>query len=343
MVLAMAASGAQGDTRAAMLKSLGLDPTADPSLELASTIDRLAQSDGNAQLELAQAVWVQKGLKLDPAYVKTLQDRYQAQLAGVDFTSPDAPKVVNSSVDGATHHKIPELVDGFDPSVVGFIANATYFHALWRVEFDAAGKGDFRTFGGSTSRIDTMKRLENVAELSTPDYRTALLPYKGGRFSALVILPSATLSPAGFAKFLTPAAWALTLAYLHRGTGPSLGGDCHEPDVAIAPDAGLACDGTLQMPKFQLDYKKDLTDTLRAMGMPIPGELPAFCGGCALSAVVQKTYLQVDEKGTTAAAATGGVVATALREPMVVDRPFAFALIDNATDAPLFLGAIGNL
>jgi len=97
------------------------------------------------------------------------------------------------------------------------------------------------------------------------------------------------------------------------------------------------------MPKFKLDYKKDLTETLHVMGMPMPAAVPDFCGECALSQVVQKTFLEVDEKGTTAAAATGGAVTSALRIPIVVDRPFAFALIDNATDAPLFLGAIGNL
>jgi serpin B len=80
------------------------------------------------------------------------------------------------------------------------------------------------------------------------------------------------------------------------------------------------------------------------MGMPIPdAPLPDFCDGCYVSSVVQATRLEVDEKGTTAAAATGVAVATALRLPTIVDRPFAFALIDNATDAPLFLGAIGNL
>ena len=79
------------------------------------------------------------------------------------------------------------------------------------------------------------------------------------------------------------------------------------------------------------------------MGMPMQAPVPAFCGECALTQVVQKTYLEIDEIGTTAAAATGGAVVTALVTPIVVDRPFAFALIDNATDAPLFLGAIGNL
>src|SRR5437016_7516096 len=87
------------------------------------------------------------------------------------------------------------------------------------------------------------------------------------------------------------------------------------------------------MPKVKLDYMKDLTQTLIAMGMPMQAPVPAFCGECALTQVVQKTYLEIDEKGTTAAAATGGAVVTALVTPIVVDRPFAFALIDNATDA----------
>jgi serpin B len=78
------------------------------------------------------------------------------------------------------------------------------------------------------------------------------------------------------------------------------------------------------------------------MGMPV-GDLSDICSGCFISSVAQKTHLEVDEKGTTAAAATGGSVATALRIPTIVDHPFALALIDNATDAPLFLGAIGQL
>ena len=343
MVLAMAASAAQGETRAAMLKTLGLDPGTDADLELASTIARLAHSDANAQLELAQAVWVQKGLALDPSYVKTLRDKYGAQLANVDFQSSDAPRVINAWVDGATHHKITTLVDDFEPSVVGYIANAVYFHALWRIEFDSHQPAAFHTFAGATSTLPMMQRSENVAELTTPDYLVALVPYRGGRFSALVILPRETLTAAGFAKFLSAATWSQALRYLHQATGSSLGGECKEPFAAIAPDVGLDCGGTLVMPKFALEYKKDLTDTLRALGIPIPGGLPAFCAACALSGVVQKTYLQVDEKGTTAAAATGGSVGTAYHAPMVVDHPFAFALIDNATDAPLFLGAIGNL
>jgi serpin B len=342
LMLSMAASAAQGDTRAAMLKTLGLDPSVDPSAEVRQTIQRLAQSDDSAQLELAQAVWMEKGLPLNPQYVARLRNDYRAQLANLDFQSPGAPSVVNQWVDAATHHKISDLVDSFDPSDVAYLVNATYFHALWRIEFDSRDPGQFHTFANTTVSVPMMRRTENVTELSTPDYVAALLPYKGGRFSAVLLLPRQMLSPADFSEFLSPTTWNQALGYLHGATGPSLGGACTDHETGV-PNVGVLCDGSLDMPKFKLDYKKDLTQTLSAMGMPMPAPVPEFCGPCLLTRVLQKTYLEVDEKGTTAAAASGGNVATALRFPIVVDRPFAFALIDNATDAPLFLGAIGTL
>ena len=337
IALSMAASAAQGDTRAAMLQTIGLYPTIDPSSQLRQTIQRLNQSDVNAQLELAQAVWAQDGLQLSPSYVAKLRNDYQAELATLNFKDPNAPEVVNRWVDSKTHHKITKLVDQFDPSTVGYLVNATYFHALWATEFKPlSGEVAFRQFAGGTTSPPMMHRDESVIELHTSSYMAELLPYKGGRFSAVLILPATVLSPSEFSTFLTATLWARTMGAFHEAAGPTFADKCKGGATVI-------CDGTLQMPKFKLDYEKDLTSTLQAMGMPIAAALPDFCGGCYVSSVVQATRLEVDEKGTTAAAATGVAVVTALRMPTIVDRPFAFALIDNATDAPLFLGAIGNL
>src|SRR4051812_25750275 len=88
IMLAMAASASQGETQARMLKALGLDPNTDPSPELAATIQRLTRSDSSVQLELAQAVWAQEGLKLSPPYVAKLRDDYKAELGNLDFGSP---------------------------------------------------------------------------------------------------------------------------------------------------------------------------------------------------------------------------------------------------------------
>jgi serine protease inhibitor len=342
IALSMAASAAQGDTRAAILRVLGVDPNANADEQARQTIERLAQSDDNAQLELAQAVWAQNGLKLNPAYTQRLRTDYQAQLANLDFSSPDAPTVVNHWVDSKTHHKISKLVDQFDIGTVGYLVNATYFHALWATQFKAMSSPvQFQEFSGSVVSPAMMHRDDDVIEYQSPSYAAALLPYKGGRFSAVVILPSYVLSPARFASFLTPDLWTSTLRAFHSAAGDTFNARCKPSgDGSVS----VSCDGTLQMPKFNLDYHKDLTKTLGAMGMPIPGgAVPDFCTGCFISSVVQATRLEVDEKGTTAAAATGVDVVLALRMPMVVDRPFAFGLIDNATGAPLFLGAIGTL
>jgi len=341
ILLSMVASATEGDARRQMLTSLGLDPSVDPSSEIAQTIQRLAKSDSNAQLELAQAVWAQKGLDLSPTYVAKLRDDYKAEMANLDFTSPQAVKTVNDWVDNATHHKITSIVESFDPTTVGFLVNAAYFHALWTIEFSGLNRlGDFTTFAGGAARVPIMRRDQNVVQLTTPDYWAALLPYKGGRFSALVILPSKVLSPREFSSFLTLSRWTSAMDHLRKAVGPTFGAKCQDQGFG---DSGVSCDGTLEMPKFELEYKSDLNKALNAVGYPVPAGMPGFCSGCFLSLVIQKTYLKVDEKGTTAAAVTGGVVDTALRQEMVVNRPFALALIDNASGAPLFLGAIGNL
>ncbi len=341
LALSMAASAAEGATRASIMTTLGLDPALDPSSQAKLTIDRLMQSDENAQLELAQAVWAQKSLKMNPTYVAQLRDAYRAQIASLDFNSPSAPKVVNDWVDNATHHKIANLVDKFDRGTVAYLVNATYFHALWAIEFQTSNSPvAFHTFSGNTVNPPMMKRDENVIELRTPDYVADLIPYKGGRFSMVLLLPSKQLSRNAFGHFLTKTTWDQALGYLHQSAGPTLGGPCTRWEGAS--DVYADCGGTLVMPKLKLEYQAELLPELVAMGMATT-DLSNICRGCYISRVVQKAYLEVDEKGTTAAASTGVAVSLSARIPTVIDRPFALALIDNASNAPLFLGVVGNL
>jgi serpin B len=343
LMLSMAASAAGPATRATILATLGMDPATDPSAQAKLTIDRLKHSDDNAQLELAQAIWAQKGLALTPSYVQRLRGDYRAEIGSLDFLSADAPKVVNSWVDKATHHKITDLVDQFDPATVAYLVNATYFHALWATEFDggATKPAPFHTFSGKAVSVPMMHRQSGVRRAFGPEYQAVLLPYKGGRFSMVILLPNKVLSAAEFSKFLTPATWKQALTAFHGAVGSSLGGTtCTAQDSTS--NVRVDCDGPLAMPKFKLEYSAELLPHLVAMGMSTT-DLREICDGCFLSRVVQKTYLEVDEKGTTAAAATGGGVAVSLPMPTVIDHPFALALIDNASDAPLFLGVIGNL
>jgi serpin B len=342
LALSMAASAAKGATQASILATLGLDSSVDPSPQAKATIERLMQSDANAQLELAQAVWTKQGLALNPTYVERLRGDYRAKIANLDFTSPGAKKVVNDWIDNATHHKIAELVDRFDPLTVAFLVNATYFHGLWATEFDPEPQPiPFHTFSGASAVVPMMLRRDGVTRLITPEYQAVLIPYKGGRFSAVILLPRQVLSPAQFSRFLTPATWNQTLTLFHGAVGPVFGGSpCKRQDAA--QNVVVDCQGALVMPKFKLDYSAELLPHLMAMGMA-NSDLPDICSGCFISRVVQRTHLEIDEKGTTAAAATGVVVQASGRMATVIDHPFALALIDNASDAPLFLGVVGNL
>jgi serpin B len=333
----MAASAAHGDTRVAILKVLGLDPNADADTQAKETIARLTQSDPNTQLELAQSVWAQDGLALNPAYVARLRDDYQAQLANLDFSAPNAPTVVNGWVDSRTHGMIKKLVDQFDPGTVGYLVNATYFHALWAAPFTTMPTPiKFYDFGGGTSSPPSMFRHDDVIVDWRREFLAALIPYAGGRFSAVVIMPQKVLSRSSMARFITLALWSQALEDFRAAIGDALNSTCKSA-------LGITCDGNLQIPKFTLDYHMDVTDTLNRMGMPIPAPTPDFCSGCSIDNVVQATRLEVDEKGTTAAAATGVGEVLAARPGLTVDHPFVFAIVDNATGAPLFLGVIGNL
>lgn len=343
LALSMAASAAQGQTRAAMLSGLGLDPTIDPGAQAKQTLQRLVQSDDNTQLEIAQAVWAQSGLRLNPDYVARLRADYMAQVDSLDFGSPGAPKVVNSWVDKATHHQITNLVDRFDPSIVAYLLNATYFHASWPTVLTTIGSRPFTTFSGAVPNVTMMRSQGPLTLVYAPEYQAVLLRYRGGRFSFLVVLPRRQLDPAGFSHFLTAAMWNQTFTLLHEARGESVAGTRCEP-TSQSQDIGATCEAFLELPRFTLDYDVDLTKRLGELGMPVPGaEMPDICPGCYLSEVVQKTHLEVDERGTTASAGTGGVGATSAPLTVTVDHPFAVALIDNASDAPLFLGVVGQL
>lgn len=344
LALSMIASAADGETRTGLLRGLGLDPSVDPSAEVSETIKRLAQSDSNSQVELAQAVWVQNGLKLDPAYVSRLRNDYRARLANLDFTSPQAAGIVNRWVSDSTHGTIKELIDQFDPSTVAFLANATYFHASWPTELAVLKDvRHFTTFTGASVPVTMMQSEGPSTLITTPTYHAMLLRYRGGRFSFLVILPNGVLTPSAFSRFLTPVLWNQTFGLLHQARGESVAGSTCTA-VSVNDSTTVGCGAYLQLPRFKLDYGADLTKTLGALGMPVPGAaLPRICSGCALTYVVQKTHIEVDEKGTTASAATGGAAAVSLPMTVVLDHPFALALIDNATDAPLFMGVVGQL
>lgn len=342
LALGMARAGARGTTATEMdtvLHDLATDEHAAwlnaLDAALASRTGSFADANGQTQpvtLRIANAPFSQRGMQLVDAYLEALASRYGAGLRLVDYRtdSEAARKAINAWVSDQTEQRIPELlVSGTITSDVRLaLVNAIYLKAAWLTPFIEAStaNGPFTRLDGSTVDVPLMHGGESLPYASGDGWQAVELPYVGGSLAMTVILPADITA---FDKSLTPERLAAITGALKEGTV------------------------ILTLPKFGIESKVELADTLAAMGMPT-----AFQAGVAdftgittqeqlyISAVIHQANIDVDEKGTTAAAATAVVLrgTAAPSEPvtLTVDHPFLFALRDVRTGTVLFLGRVSD-
>lgn len=337
LALGMAAQGARGKTWEAMVRGLGLEgmsPEAarEEATRLTATLE--ATGEGVA-LELANSCWAADGFPLRPDFVEAMRACYGAELANLDFGSPQAAATINRWTGEKTHGKVLRIVERLDPRDVLYLLNATYFRGDWAIPFPGERTEDrpFTTADRSAVATPMMARRGTFDYAEDSVAQAVSLPYQGGRFHLLVVLPRSLAGPAELGRLATPTWWQARL------------------------DALRAREGEVLLPRFQLDLDTALGPPLAELGLAPafrPGAdfsgFSAACGErCLLSEVRQRVVIEVDEQGTTAAAATiAGVRMLSVRMTpelpfrMVVDRPFLFGLGDRATGALLFLGVCAD-
>jgi serpin B len=266
-------------------------------------------------LFLSNHVWSAKGSHPTQRYLDDIATGYHSDARSVDFAgdSAGATHAINESVNKDTNGLIKKLFDqplGRDTTTV--LTNALYLKARWVEPFELTSPAHFQAPTGVV-HVPMMTGASGQARAAA-GWRSVQLPYVGDKLTALVILPPAGIDPCILA---TMELDALT-------SGPTTAVD-------------------VQLPKLHFEQSHDLLGTLTMMGVPTAGDYSGLGGG-GVSAIVQKTYLDVDEHGTTAAAATGIAIAAAGRvstaAPLVFDRPFLFLLTDNATQSPLFTAVV---
>lgn len=328
--LQMVENGAAGQTREEMqhlLKTAGiqaesLNPACrDLNQELASRKDVL--------LNLANGLWVQKGFHLKPAFVDLNQNFFQAGLDEVAFAAPQAATTIN---DWASHHtqgKIQKVVSyPFPPLTRLILANAIYFKGQWEIPFkkEATHPRAFHLTGGQVKQAPMMTQDGNFLCQQTPEFQAVKLPYKGGLQMELY-LPLTHTNP----QLLLPALSARAL--VEKGFGLR--------------------EGVVILPKFKLDYDILLNDPLQALGMKSAFSGAANFSGIAteplyIGLVKQKSFVDVNEEGTEAAAVTTvQMQSMVMRRPterftMVLDHPFFFMISDQATGSILFMGMVND-
>lgn len=337
IALAMTVNGADGDTFREIMETLQL-----PEMDLdkfngafADLQSVLRNPDPEVELNVANSLWARQGISLNEQFLRRNQDYFAAAFDTLDFEKPGAASAINRWVEQQTRGKIKKIIEGpIDPRTFLFLINALYFNGAWSDEFDPQNtrKIPFNLPDGTGKDHPVMFREGVYHYFRGNDFEAIRLPYgKNRRVGMIVFLPAPDSSPAEFCRQIDPENWA-------------------EWQLSFRE-----MEGEIGLPRFQFEYDIALKEILKKMGMESAFEpqradfskmITTALPGSYISEVKQKTYIDVDEKGTEAAAVTSVECRTTSvqvdRFSMIVDRPFFFTITDEKTGVILFMGAVSN-
>jgi serpin B len=336
--LAMTYAGARGPTAEQMATVLSVPPEQEWLHSAYASFLQDLKNQGEppgCKLTLANALWGQKGHGFQPGFLKVLKNSYHSDLHEVDFRQgPDeARKSINAWVEEETRQKIHEMVKPgqLDAQTLLVLTNAVYFKGEWESPFkkDDTREGAFWVRPKHQVSVPLMRQAGKFPYLDEKGFQALELSYAGGGLRLVVLLPKKADGLAELEKRLTPANLEEWLGKLR-------------PEKV-----------TLSLPQFRTTAELQLKSVLADMGMPLafrPGEAD-FSGmttrgsELALSAVAHKAYVEVNEAGTEAAAATA-IKGRSLFPPRVpefrADHPFVFAIRDGRSGCLLFLGRLSD-
>ena len=334
LALAMTWNGANNATEDSMANALRLDQyTAEEINEtFRDLMAGLTTVDEKVLLEIANSIWYRQGFSVEPDFLNINSTYYNAEVAALDFNSPEAVDIINSWVSDQTHEKIQTVLDQIDPQAVMFLINALYFKGIWSIEFNEESTKDetFYLANGSEKTVGMMHFEEEIGYFENDLFQACEMNYGRGNFSMVVLLPKSGYTITDLADQLLPENWNNWTSSFAK----------------IKVNIGF--------PKFTFEYEKKLNDILGLMGMgiafdPMQADLTGINsdGGLYIDFVKHNTFVEVNEEGTEAAAVTVvGVNLTSMPiddiRYMLVNRPFLFAIRETTTNTIVFMGKVAE-
>ncbi len=354
LALAMTYNGAESETAEAMFKALHLS---NPNKELNSAyfmnlMSKLANSDAAFRLTIANSIWSRKDFPFKKDFYRISKDYFDTYLDY--FSTPSDTFKINGWVREKTEDKIHDIIYELDPATIMILLNAVYFKADWAFKFDKESTriSNFTAIDKSVKKVPFMTQTAEYNYLETDNFQAVELPYFNRKLGMYIFLPSVKTDRIINLK-LPEGLIARSNSTLD-----------HEKDLkGLLQEVSLEnwkdwlnnfkpATGIISLPKFKIEYEKELNDILTKMGMGIAFDATRAdfsgltdAGGVFIDLVRQKTYMEIDEEGTEAAAAT----VVSLKKGafpgfrMDVNRPFFFAIYDKQAQAMLFMGTIVNL
>lgn len=338
--LAMVILGAKGSTAAQLSKTFHFDSVEDIHSRFQSLNAEVSKRGASHTLKLANRLYGEKTYNFLPEYLASTQKMYGADLAPVDFlhASEDARKEINQWVKGQTEGKIPELlsVGVVDSMTKLVLVNAIYFKGMWEEKFMTEDTTDapFRLSKKDTKTVKMMyqKKKFPFGYISDLKCKVLEMPYQGGELSMVILLPKDIEDESTGLKKIEKQ---ITLEKLLEWTKRE---NLEFIDVHV------------KLPRFKIEESYTLNSNLGRLGVQdlfssSKADLSGMSGSRDLfiSKIVHKSFVEVNEEGTEAAAATGGIATFCMllpEEEFTVDHPFIFFIRHNPTSNVLFLGRV---
>ncbi|MFQ6041536.1 MAG: serpin family protein, partial [Candidatus Poribacteria bacterium] len=282
---------------------------------------------------IANSIWHREMFPVEDEFIEINKTYFDAEVSGLNFSAPNASNIINEWVNQKTDGKIEKIVDApINPLTMMFLINAIYFKGIWTYEFDESQTRDdlFTLPDGSKKPCRMMSQENEFQYFENDEFQAIDLPYGDGDFRMTIFLPRLEKDVDSLIGTLNQENWNRWMNSFHKRKL------------------------TLQLPKFTLKYDIELNDVLKGLGMEI-----AFNSSEAdftkmykeeevganlyISKVKHKTFVEVNEEGTEAAAVTSvemTITAVPFKLLMRIDRPFIFAIRENRSGTILFIGKI---
>ncbi|HQU57800.1 MAG TPA: serpin family protein [Saprospiraceae bacterium] len=330
--LSMTVNGADGQTKADMMATLeqnGLTiEQANAGFQQLLTL--LPALDPAVQLQLANSIWYRQGFPVRQEFLNVNQEFYDSEVAALDFAAPAAKDIINGWVKDNTNNLIESIISGeIEPDVVMYLINAIYFKGAWLHEFDPEDTytDNFRLEDGSTTEVDMMNMGQTFFPyFANETFQAIDLAYGDSVFSMSILLPNP------------------------GHTVDEVIGQLNTDNWEQWTQSFEYSELFFSMPKFEMKYEKSLIKPLTNLGMGIafgPGAdfTNIADAGLMIDEVLHKSFIEVNEEGTEAAAVTA-VVIVETSVPLIpafkADHPFVFIIRENQTNSVLFIGKMMN-
>lgn len=337
IALHMTVNGATGETKEVMKETLGVANLSDEEVNEAAKLlmEQLLSMDQDVALAIANSIWFRDEYTLQSGFDQLIQDSYDGRIEGLNFNNPEAKSTINQWVEGQTQGKIKNLISQIKDSDVMFLINAIYFKANWQYQFDPAKTREASFYLMNETAVPVPMMSNEGAKVNynyEDELQVVELPYGNGQFSMIVLLPQGGNTVADLINNLTTEQFNNWL---------------QQTDTLTTH---------LMMPKFKTEFKLNLSDVLKGMGMELPFTADANFGEffnkipgekLYMDRVIHQTFIEVNEDGSEAAAATAvaiGLESINLERPSMIrlDRPFAYFIHEKHTGAILFAGTMIN-